>query len=345
MSGKRFGAAVARIMVWGRVTDLSGIDPLGLNMIEVRTPNDLDASLEGNIPLVLSDLAFLEAGRAVIEGWLRARGSDRPTILALVQSSEADEVLRLLPFLDDVVLRPLTPAVFRRRLERATEAMHSRKAMHRLTEAFQREGELLARLNQIGVALSAERDISRLLDLILTASRQIIGADAGGLYLVEQGEGRQGGKVDLLRMTFAQNDSLALSFEESVIPLDTNSIAGYVVRSGLVVNLEDAYRVPEGLPFHISRAFDEASGYRTKSLLAVPMKDYTDKVVGVVQLVNKKHDPAVVLESPARTDEQVVPFTVADEHLVQSLASQAAVAVERAHLLAEVARHRHDWLH
>lgn len=333
------------ILVWGRVSDLRGIDTLGIELIEVRRPNDLQTTLEGNIPLVLADLAFLETGSGAIQGWLRARPSDRPKILAVVEPFEADAVLRSFPFLDDVVLRPLTPMVFRRRLEHAIEAMHSRHAMQLLTKALERTGDQLARLNQIGVRLSAERDTSTFLDLILTASRQLTGADAGSLYLVERGEGRQGSKVDLLRMKLAQSASLVLSFEETVIPFDPNSIAGYVIRSGVMVNLADVSKVPEGLPFRVSRSFDDASGYRTKSLLAVPMKDHMGKAVGVVQLINKKRDPAALLVSAALTDDQVVPFTVADEHLLQSLAGQASVALERDHLLAEVARYGHDWLH
>ena len=101
------------------------------------------------------------------------------------------------------------------------------------------------------------------------------------------------------------------------MPLDETSIAGYVARTGRVVNVADAYRLPEGSPFRISRSFDEKSGYRTKSMLVVPMRDHENVVIGVVQLINKKRDRAAVLQPVALVEEEVVPFTSVDEELVE----------------------------
>src|SRR5207344_3217951 len=84
------------------------------------------------------------------------------------------------------------------------------------------------------------------------------------------------------------------------------------------------------------RAFDQRSGYRTKSVLVVPMKDHQDKVVGVVQLINKKRDPETVLQPVSLVDEAVIPFTAVDEELVLSLASQAAVAFENTLLIQDI---------
>ena len=96
------------------------------------------------------------------------------------------------------------------------------------------------------------------------------------------------------------------------MPLDETSIAGYVALTGEPVNVADAYHLPEGSPYTISRSFDEKSGYRTKSMLVVPMRDHQDVVIGVVQLINKKRDPEAVLQPASLVDEQVIPFTAVD---------------------------------
>ena len=88
--------------------------------------------------------------------------------------------------MDEVELGPVTPARLRLKLERAVELVHSRRAIHQLESALGRKGEELSVLNRIGVALSAERDIEKLLELILSKSREITDADAGSLYLVER---------------------------------------------------------------------------------------------------------------------------------------------------------------
>jgi HD-GYP domain-containing protein (c-di-GMP phosphodiesterase class II) len=140
-----------------------------------------------------------------------------------------------------------------------------------------------------------------------------------------------------LRFKRAQNDTIPdLQFEERTMPLDETSIAGYVALSGQPVNHPDAYNLPAGSTFQVSRAFDQRSGYRTKSVLVVPMKDHQDQVVGVVQLINKKRDPKTVLKPVSLVDEAVIPFTSVDQELVTSLASQAAVAYENTLLIQDI---------
>ena len=134
-------------------------------------------------------------------------------------------------------------------------------------------------------------------------------------------------------------------FEEFTIPLDETSIAGYVALTGETVNEQDAYHLPKGSPYTISRAFDEKSGYRTKSMLVVPMKDHQDVVIGVVQLINKKRDPEAVLQSASLVDDQVISFTSVDRNLVESLASQAAVAFENADLIQRIRKLFDDFVH
>src|SRR5262249_4543615 len=83
-----------------------------------------------------------------------------------------------------------------------------------------------------------------------------------------------------LRFKVAQNDSVQVPFKEVSIEISDRSIAGYVASTGEIVNIEDAYHLPPGVPYMINRRFDEDSGYRTKSILAVPMRNQRDEVVG-----------------------------------------------------------------
>ena len=338
---------MAYLLIWGDTREILAADLAeSLRAEEVRSLPALQAALDGKkSALVIADPRSLEAERGPTETWLRNGGSSKAVVLAIADPDEGDEVLRRLPFVDDLLLRPVTPGRLRRQLERAAESLGRRSAIRQLEKAYNRRGEELSQLNQIGVALSAERDIDRLLELILGKSREITGADAGSLYLVErspEGHNRTG---ERLRFKLAQNDSVTLAFEEFTIPLDETSIAGYVALSGEPVNEQDAYHLPKGSPYTISRSFDEKSGYRTKSMLVVPMKDHQDVVIGVVQLINKKRDPAAVLQSASLVDDQVISFTSVDRDLVESLASQAAVAFENADLIRRIRKLFDDFVH
>jgi len=338
---------MAHLVIWGETREVfSGERPAGPPAEEVRSLAALEAALDGRgAALVLADPRRLEAERDEVEAWLRAGGSAQVVLVAVADPAEGDEVLRRLPFLDDVLLRPVTPVRLRRKLERAIELVHSRRVIRQLENALSRRGDDLSELNHIGVQLSAERDIDKLLELILRKSREITGADAGSLYLVERPKEPVNGNGDQLRFKLTQNDTVVVPFEEFTIPLDETSIAGYVARTGRVVNVADAYRLPEGSPYHISRSFDEKSGYRTKSMLVVPMRDHDKVVIGVVQLINKKRDPGAVLQPVALAEQEVIPFTSGDEELASSLASQAAVAFENADLIQRIRRLFDEFIH
>jgi HD-GYP domain-containing protein (c-di-GMP phosphodiesterase class II) len=199
----------------------------------------------------------------------------------------------------------------------------------------------ISELNKIGAALSAEHDTAKLLDMILSKSREITHADAGSLYIVEAGTEDIDGNTprlqdaashNRLRFMLAQNDTVAVPFKQVVMEIDERSVAGYVALTGNVVNIEDAYLLEDDAPYEINRKFDEYSGYRTKSVLAVPMRNQKDEVLGVVQLINSKRNTAARLQSAADIAAHVVPFTLHQQELVASLASQAAVALENSRL-------------
>ncbi|MGH7312975.1 MAG: HD domain-containing phosphohydrolase [Candidatus Rokuibacteriota bacterium] len=197
-----------------------------------------------------------------------------------------------------------------------------------------RLGHELTELNAIGIRLSAERQPDTLLELILRKAREITESDAGSLYLVEE----EGHGERHLFFALAQNDSMHPPFRAATLPLDNASIAGHVALTGKAVNLEDAYHLPPGSPFHINRAFDEQTGYRTKSMLVVPMRTPPGETIGVLQLINCKPGVLGRLAGHEDVERHVRPFGPRSEALAESLVSQAAVAVDNNRLYQSIRR-------
>ncbi|MFB3918218.1 MAG: HD-GYP domain-containing protein [Terriglobales bacterium] len=302
--------------------------------------------------LPLSELAVQrEAGSVLVtssermlrEHWAAVRGRTRLRIIALSDERFKD------PRLDGTVYAYLpvqTPAVLVERMVDGALAhidlLAARQEFnHRLGEASREIDEL----NRIGAALSAEHDTGKLLEMILTKSRQITSADAGSLYLVEEVEAPAARNSNLesgagaqkhLRFAVAQNDSVPVDFGESTVAIGPESIAGYVAMTGQIVNIDDAYHLEPSVPYSINRKFDEDSGYRTKSILAIPMRNQKDEIVGVLQLINAKREPKAKLNALSNVIVQVIPFSQRHRELVASLASQAAVALENSRLYGSI---------
>jgi len=205
----------------------------------------------------------------------------------------------------------------------------------------------LQMLQEIGIQLSAERDLEKLLTLILQESRRLTGADAGTIFVREDevvadpnatGKDRLHRTTPYLAMKIAQNDSVPLPFRRMRLPFDPTTISGYVATSGEIVNLPDAYRIPPGAPYSYSRTFDTQSGYRCKSMLVIPMKNREGEIIGVIQLINKKKNPLRRLDRPERVEEEVTAFDPLDEEFLSALASQAAVCIEKARLYEDIER-------
>ncbi len=202
----------------------------------------------------------------------------------------------------------------------------------------QRSGEIRA-LVDVGVALSAERDPERLLELILSKARALTQADGGSLYLIEPRHG-----ADVLRFALAQNDSVRFAFQEGWLPLDDASIAGFVARHGEPLNLPDVSLLPAGAPYRFDSDFDRRHGYRTRSMLTVPMQTPQGRTIGVLQLINRKIRVAPHAGITAVIRVEVVPFGLESVDLARSLAAQAAVAVENRRLTERVRKLFEDFV-
>ncbi len=192
----------------------------------------------------------------------------------------------------------------------------------------------LAELNDIGIALSQEKNIDRLLETILVAAMKITHAAGGTLYR------RPAASKDTLNFEIVRTDSLKLAlggttgakitFEPIQLRTpegrdNTSMVAAYAVLKDRTVAVVDAYR-EEGFDFSGTKAFDQRTGYRSQSFLTVPMKNHEGDIIGVLQLINAKD----------RVTGKIGAFSATDQRLAESLASQAAVALTNRLLIQQL---------
>lgn len=193
--------------------------------------------------------------------------------------------------------------------------------------------ERIRRLNAIGIALSAQSDQNQLLEMILGSARELTQADAGTLYMVEP-DGLS------LRFVMVQNDKLNIHLGGSGAPVGDNfpliplhledgqpnerMIVAWSVLNKTTARIADAYH-EEGFDFSGTRAFDEKTGYRSKSFLTVPLRNHEGEVIAALQLLNK-------LDA---TGEPTI-FDDSDQDVAESLASQAAIALTNRRLIDEL---------
>jgi len=142
----------------------------------------------------------------------------------------------------------------------------------------------------------------------------------------------------LLHFGASQNDSIYIAFAGVKIPLNPGSIAGFVAESGEELHIEDAYAIPPDAPYSFNRDFDKKSGYRTVNVLAIPIKNQRDEILGVVQLINRKDSNHVFLSDGEDAARFCRPFDEKSRDLARSLAGQAGAALENVRLIEELKR-------
>ncbi len=189
--------------------------------------------------------------------------------------------------------------------------------------------ERFYRLNEIGIALSAERDSKTLLEMILMGAKSLTNADGGSLYVITDDQKLKFEIMitDSLSIKMGGTSGKPIPFEP--IPLfhsdqtpNISIIAAYSVLKSQTTNIPDAYTA-EGFDFSGTRAFDQKTGYRSKSFLTVPMKNHEHEIIGVLQLINAVDEAT----------KEIIPFSQQSQQLAESLASQAAVALTNQDLI------------
>jgi HD-GYP domain-containing protein (c-di-GMP phosphodiesterase class II) len=179
-------------------------------------------------------------------------------------------------------------------------------------------------ITEISIDLNEAKDLDLLLDRILTNVRRFFNADAGSIYLKEG---------DQLRFSNTQNAKLQkrlrsrrkLLFSTFTVPIDNNSIAGYVAKNLVPLNISDVYALNHSVPYTFDCQFDKLTRYKTKSMLTVPMTNQHKELLGVMQIINAKDDEG-----------NIIPFLPADEPLIAHFATSAALAAERAQMTRNI---------
>lgn len=190
----------------------------------------------------------------------------------------------------------------------------------------------IKKLAKIGLALSGEADMRKLLEMIVDAARDLSFADAGTLYILDN-------ENKCLNFEILQNDTMKTRLGGTSgskislppVPLEADgkpnysNVSSYVALTGEIINIPDVYEA-EGFDFTGPRKYDETTGYRSKSMLVIPMKNHEDDIIGVLQLLN-----AIDIDS-----REVTHFSSEYVELIGSLASQAGVALTNAQLIQDL---------
>jgi len=182
------------------------------------------------------------------------------------------------------------------------------------------EKQKLAEIMKLGVEITEVKDVDVLLERILREARTLVDADAGSIYIKEG---------DNLKFSYTQNNTLhkrlppgkKLIYSTFSIPINNQSISGYVANTDETLNIPDVYKLQSGLPYSFNKYYDDIAGYRTQSMLTFPLKTNRGDTIGVLQLINGKNSRG-----------KVVPFLKKDQPLILHFANMAAVAIERAQM-------------
>src|SRR2546430_8023960 len=205
---------------------------------------------------------------------------EQPALVLLAAGQNAPE--QLAPIAIEVPADASVAAV-RELVRIGMENVALKQQMTQLEAEAHRRHRQFRELNRIGIALSAEKDIDRLQSFILTTMRQLTHSDGARLGLQMEVDG-----IPKLFLASSQNHSLDKNtYQAFTVPVDDKSVVGYTVSMGASQIYDDAYNPPPGKPPG-GKSFDAQFGYRTKSMLTVPMRDYHNDVVGAVQLINAK---------------------------------------------------------
>ncbi len=182
---------------------------------------------------------------------------------------------------------------------------------------------VVSRILGIMSELNRLQDIDAILDRILLEARRLSKADAGSIFLVDDGK---------LRFSYVQNDTLfgkqGLSpavYSDFSVPIDETSIVGYAAKMGETLVIDDAYSLDTDLPYHFNKSYDEKSGYRTTSILTIPMRSFENRLLGVMQIINALNE-----------DDQPVPFGEDSRVFLPLFANHATGAVERGKMTREI---------
>jgi len=186
-----------------------------------------------------------------------------------------------------------------------------------------------ANLSAIGIALSAEKNLEKLLGMVLNEGRKLAKCEGASLYLIDKN--KRGEKELIFKLT--QNSKIFFDFEESRFPLNNESLAGYVALNGMPLNIDDVYALDDSFAFAFDKSYDHQTNYRTKEMLVLPMQNHKGKIIGVLQFVNTFGG---VKKPINNKQDNKLGFSETKQGLLAGLASQAAVAIDNSQLIENI---------
>jgi HD-GYP domain-containing protein (c-di-GMP phosphodiesterase class II) len=270
--------------------------------------------------LVLENNLIVIAGTSDITRLLSERRSSNWAAIVLTDGTDS---------INATVSNPRVIAVLEQKA--SAEAVFSavRAAQYFLLQSSQQNAaEMLEHILEVGRALASEKELDNLLDLVLEYGRRMTGADGSSVYTRDPN-----GK---LYLRLWQNQSTGQTSDAQKTLVGDYSIAGYVARTGETISIDDAYAIPKSAPFQFNPASDRSIGYRTVSMLTLPLKNKADEVVGVLQLINRKENYDYSLTTEEDYTTKVFPFDDASTQVALALAGQAGVALENSLLYADI---------
>ena len=191
------------------------------------------------------------------------------------------------------------------------------------------KNDSLKGMSKIGKLLGMEKDFSKLIRMVLMETIRIVSADAGSIYVVERTKNDQ----TPTHLRFKSTSLEIETIEEFLLPIDKKSIAGYVALTGKPLLIDDVYQISKNEEYSFNNSFDQEASYKTHSMMVIPMKDHVERVIGVIQMINRfktKYKDGKFIKK------EIVPFSNEDFELANAMAGQAGLTIKNNFLLQDI---------
>jgi HD-GYP domain-containing protein (c-di-GMP phosphodiesterase class II) len=317
-----------------RVIDVLRADPRLSDRVIARPHPLLGTVRRGRLLVIITLAAVWDAGRDLLRPFTAKLAEGEAILILLGRPADPDLGQALNRGLGALLVQDPHPDEIFVAVHNATEHLEVKARAESRGKWLNRYQYELGELIEIAKAITTERELDRLLYLILEKSRFITGADAGSIYVVEGDDPEPLRRM--LRFKLSQNDSVVFDSREFTVPVSPRSMCGYVALHRRSLNISDVYDLPALSPYGFERSFDAKTGYRTKSMLCAPLLSRKGEAIGVLQLINKKLDREKKLLTLDDAAQLVIPFDARSEELLSTLASQAGIALENAILYSEI---------
>jgi HD-GYP domain-containing protein (c-di-GMP phosphodiesterase class II) len=225
---------------------------------------------------------------------------------------------------DIIISSSFTPKQWQRTLELVIRLWNGQQHLKSIESDLSSLKQQQSQLSEISIALSAEKNLDKLLSMVLEEGRRLADCEGASLFLVNE---QENGSELIFKLT--QNESVESNFKEKRFPLNKKSLSGFVAITGETLNINDVYKLTGEEPYAFDSSFDESAGYKTRELLTLPMRNYDDKIIGVLQFLNRKQLQPKIDGDPNSFNQELC-------KTLSALASQAAVAIDNSLLIENI---------